>query len=406
MSTHDVIVIGGGPAGLACATALATEGVRPLVLEREAVAGGVPRHCFHPGFGIRDLHRSLSGPGYAARNVSAALEAGVEIQTSAMVTSLSSDRSMWVTSPLGRLELSAEAVVLATGARERPRAARLIAGDRPRGVYTTGQLQNLVHLQGRSIGSRAIVVGAELVSWSAVMTLHHAGCSVERVLAQVPGVETYGMVRLGAPLAFRTHLSQARVVEIHGKGEVSSVTIEHLGGGHRERIDCDTVVFTGDWIPDHELARMASLSMDRRSLGPVVDPVGRTSGSGFFAAGNLVHPVDTADVAALGGRHIASAIAVHLAGAPRPDGVPIQVDGALKWISPGQVTGEAPSRGYYLGMVDRHIRSPVVRVSQGCEEISHIRLPWPAAPGRPFRIPKRVLSQVDASASEVALRVV
>jgi pyruvate/2-oxoglutarate dehydrogenase complex dihydrolipoamide dehydrogenase (E3) component len=181
----QVLVIGGGPAGLAAATRIAAvHGV--LVIEREARAGGVPRHCDHSGFGIRDLRRVLRGPAYAEAWRSRAVAAGVEMLESAMVTEWTGEREVAVTSPAGRFTVSADAVVLATGARERPRPARLIPGDRARGVMTTGQLQQQVHLHGRSVGERAVVVGGELVSWSAVMTLREAGC---RTVAMVTPYE-------------------------------------------------------------------------------------------------------------------------------------------------------------------------------------------------------------------------
>jgi flavin-dependent dehydrogenase len=135
-----------------------------LVLDREETAGGIPRHSDHVGYGIRDLHRMMSGPAYARRLASAAANAGAAIRTRATVTGWADGRCLEVTTPQGRLRIDARAVVLATGARERPRPARLIPGDRPAGVYTTGHLQNLVHLHHGKVGSGAVVVGGELVS--------------------------------------------------------------------------------------------------------------------------------------------------------------------------------------------------------------------------------------------------
>ncbi|MDT7756824.1 MAG: hypothetical protein QOH27_2722, partial [Mycobacterium sp.] len=173
-----VAIIGGGPAGLTTAATLAPliDG-EVLVIEREAGTGGIPRHSDHPGYGIRDLKRFIGGPAYARRLTDTARGAGAHLETEAMVTGWAGDRRLQVTSPRGRRVVEADAVVLATGARERPRPARLIPGDRPDGVYTTGQLQNLVHLNHAKVGTRAVVIGAELVSWSAVMTLRKAGCA-------------------------------------------------------------------------------------------------------------------------------------------------------------------------------------------------------------------------------------
>lgn len=172
----DVLIIGGGPAGLTAAASLAPRvGGAVLVLDREAAAGGIPRHSDHLGYGIRDLRTFISGPAYARRLVDNAVRAGANVRTRAMVTGWADDRTVEVTSPEGRRQVSARVILLATGARERPRPARLVPGDRPAGVYTTGELQNLVHLHRGTPGTRAIIVGAELVSWSAALTLRKAG---------------------------------------------------------------------------------------------------------------------------------------------------------------------------------------------------------------------------------------
>ena len=198
MADGPVAVVGGGPAGLAAAVELRRRGVREVVvLEREPEAGGIPRHAKHAGFGLRDLRRPLSGPAYARRWVELAREAGVEVLEETMVTGwgeggrpaaaadgltgssrragASGPGSLELTSPRGRSTLEPAAIVLATGCRERPRSARLVPGSRPAGVMTTGMLQQLVYLRGLPAGRRALVVGAEHVSFSAILTLAHGG---------------------------------------------------------------------------------------------------------------------------------------------------------------------------------------------------------------------------------------
>ncbi|MET0703909.1 MAG: FAD-dependent oxidoreductase, partial [Mycobacterium sp.] len=331
-----VAIVGGGPAGLTAAATLAplVDG-KVLVIEREAETGGIPRHSDHPGYGIRDLRRSISGPTYARRLTDSARDAGAQLATEAMVTGWSGERDLQVTSPRGRRVVRADAVVLATGARERPRPARLIPGDRPDGVYTTGQLQNLVHLHHADVGRRAVIVGAELVSWSAVLTLRDAGCATVAMLSSYPAAEAYAAFRLpGRFLLAGPVLTRTRVVSITGKHRVESVTIENLDTGTRSTIACDTVVTTGDWIPDHELARTGGLVIDPGTRGPLVDAALRTSADGVFAVGNLLHPVDTADIAALDGKHVAAAVTAYLRGVPAPaDGVRLLVDPPLRWIS-------------------------------------------------------------------------
>ena len=405
----DVLVIGAGPAGLAAATRLRQLGVASVVvLEREAEAGGIPRHSDHAGYGVRDLRRVLTGPQYARTLTERALSAGIDLRTHAMVTGWDAHGAALVTSPLGRYSIAARVVVLATGARERPRAARLVPGDRPTGVMTTGMLQQLVHLHHQPVGTRAVVVGAELVSWSAVMTLREAGCEVVAMTTQHAQPEVYRAVstlgRLGfsVPVARRT-----RIARINGHGRVSSVELEHLDSGVRRVLECDTVVFTGGWIPDFELAQLRGVEVNSGTRGPVVDAGLRTTVPGVFAVGNVVHPVDTADVAALDGVHVAEQVLAQLAGElPTSPGVPIEVDAPFRWIAPNLVRPgdvRAP-RNRALLWSDANVAFPRIEVRQDDRVLTRRRVPWPVATGRVFRLPWDVFDAVRGDAGPVRVR--
>lgn len=400
-----VLVVGGGPSGLAAATALAPTG-EVLVVEREQRAGGIPRHSDHTGYGLRDLHRVLTGPAYAETWRQHALDAGAGLLEGAMVTGWEGERSVAVTSPRGRTTISADAVVLATGARERPRTARRIPGDRPAGVLTTGQLQNLVHLHHQPVGSHAVVVGAELVSWSAVLTLREAGCRTVAMTTRYDRSESYAAFRLAGRTALRVPvMTRTEVVRIDGRERVSAVVVRDLDTGAERSLPCDTVVMTGDWIPDHELVRSAGLDLDRGTLGPAVDGGLRTSRPGVFAVGNLLHPVDTADVAALDGTHVAASVASWLEAGTVREGIPLAVTAPLSWIAPQYIdpAAPAPPRGRLLTWCDAFVRSPVVEVRQRGALVARRRIPWPAAPGRVFRIPSSVVEEADPAGGPVVL---
>jgi len=402
-----VAIVGGGPSGLTAATALAgkVDGA-VVVIEREAETGGIPRHSDHPGYGMRDLKRFISGPAYARRLTAMAQDGGATLDTEAMVTNWVGERRLQVTSPRGIRTVTADAVVLATGARERPRPARLVPGDRPDGVYTTGQLQNLVQHHGH-VGSRALIVGAELVSWSAVLTLREAGCATAGMVSGYPRSEAYAVFRLpGRFLMDGPVFTRSRVVGISGKDRVRAAVVENTETGARTTVECDTVVFTGDWIPDHELARTGGLAMDPATRGPVVDAGLRTSCPGVFAVGNLLHPVDTADGAALDGRHVAAAVNGWLKHRDEaPKAVRIRTDGPLRWVAPQLVSAEggAAARGDLLFWVDEYRRLPRLQAVQDGRTLATKRTPWPAAPGRVYRAPWSLVADADPGGGDITV---
>ena len=403
-----VAIVGGGPSGLTAAATLAgrVDG-EVLVIEREAEMGGIPRHSDHPGYGMRDLKRFISGPAYASRLTAMAQDAGAALETEAMVTNWTGERRLQVTSPRGVRTVTADAVVLATGARERPRPARLVPGDRPDGVYTTGQLQNLVHLHHTHVGSRALIVGAELVSWSAVLTLREAGCATVGMVSAYPRSEAYTVFRMpGRFLMSGPMFTRSRIVSIDGKDRVRAAVVENIDTGSRVIVDCDTVVFTGDWIPDHELARTGGLAMDPATRGPVVDAGLRTSSPGVFAVGNLLHPVDTADGAALDGRHVAAAISSWLEHRDEPPkAVRIRTDAPLRWVAPQLVSpeGGVAARGDLLFWVDEYRRLPRLRAVQDGRTLARRRTLWPAAPGRVYRAPWSLVADADPAGGDVTV---
>jgi thioredoxin reductase len=409
MSAVDVAIVGGGPAGLTAAAELSRDRtLNVVVLERESAAGGIPRHSDHPGYGIRDLKTFISGPAYARRLTDAATGAGATVRTNTMVTGWADETSLELTSPHGRETIEASAIVLATGARERPRPARLIPGDRAAGIYTTGHLQNVVHLKHGTVGRRAVVVGAELVSYSAVLTLKHAGCQTALMTTTYPSPESYAVFNLAAktPLLGAEVATRTRLTRVIGKPVVQAVEVENLDTGARRIIDCDTVVFTGDWIPDHELVRCAGLDIDAGTLGPVVDTALRTSRPGVFAIGNLLHPVDTADIAALDGRHVADQVRDYLNGRrPATDGVRIYADAPLRWVAPSLIRpgDPAPARHRLLLWTDTLVRVPTVVAGQNGKTVGRKTLPWPASPGRVFRVPSSILNDVDPCGGPVTL---
>ena len=344
----DVLIVGAGPAGLAAAIELRRLGAgRVLVADREQEPGGVPRHSAHTGYGLRDLHRVMTGQAYARHYAAAAARAGAEIRAGTTVTGWSGDRAATLTSAAGIETVTARAMLLATGCRERPRPARLVAGDRPPGVMTTGELQQRVYLGGERRPGRALVIGAEHVSFSALVTLAHAGADVTALVTDQPRQQSYAAFALAAAARWRVPVwTSTAVRRVTGRGELAAVELADIRSGAVRVVACDTLVFTGDWIPDHELARLAGTGIDPGTRGPAVDTGLRTCVTDVFAAGNLVHAAETADVAALSGRHAARHIAAALAGDAGAQLVPVTAAPPLAWISPNAIrfagTGAVP----------------------------------------------------------------
>jgi thioredoxin reductase len=403
------VIIGGGPCGLAAAIELRRLGVEPVtVIEREREAGGIPRHSAHTGFGLRDLRTVLSGPRYAERYRELAADAGVELTLETMVTGWEGARRLTLTGPDGRREIEPPAVLLATGCRERPRSARLVPGSRPAGVMTTSTLQQLVHLRGKRVGSRAVIVGAEHVSFSAIATLAHAGASVAGLVTDLPRHQSLGAFRAGAAVRYRAPVwTRTAVTQIRGRERVESVELTELDSGRTREIDCDLVIFTADWIPDHELAVMAGCELDPGTLGPLVDPAFRTSRPGVFAAGNLVHPAEAADLCALDGRHVAAPIAAYLRGGGEwPSHTRLAARSPLAWVVPNLLleSGHAPPRDRFLLRSRGILRRPRIVVRQGGRELwrGHLRR---LVPGRSAHIPAGWSATVDPSRGPVVVGV-
>ncbi|MFE1549945.1 FAD-dependent oxidoreductase [Streptomyces sp. NPDC058718] len=396
----DVLVVGAGPAGLAAAARLAAVGAgRVEVLERERTAGGVPRHCGRPGFGADHRGRPLDGPAYARRAVRAALRGGAVVRTGVSATGWAGPLTLDVTAPTGLERIRARAVVLATGARERPRSARLVPGSRPAGVLTTGELQQTVRLFGSGgetvrdrVGRRAVVVGGEPVARHAVRTLRTAGVEVAAVVTELPRAAAgFGPVRV---------LTRTVVAELLGRGRLTGVVVRGRDG-RTAVLRCDTVVFTGDWIPDHELARAGGLVLAPGTRGPVTDGAHRTARPGVFAVGNLLHGVEPAPVAAAEGRAAAAAVLDLLAGLPAPAaGVPVATAGPVRWVTPGLL---GPATVPLLVRPERRLVRPVLTILQDGAPLRRERLRGELVPWRSVRLGPEWTSGVDPAGGPVVV---
>ena len=301
----QVAIIGSGPSGLSAAIRLKQLGATSvIVIERESTAGGIPRHCGHSAFGMREFHRILSGRNYVKKLVKQATDLGVEIRLTTTVIKCEAEGNLTLSNSRGMSVLQAQKVIICSGNRETPRAARLVSGTRPIGIVTSGALQSMVYLKGLRPFRQPVIVGTELIAFSALLTCRHAG------IKPVAMIETNNRATfwkaatllprlLGVPLHLNTSLNS-----IYGKQKVDAVEVND-GNGISRHINCDGVIFTGQFVSESSLVRSSHLQLDLASGGPVIDQYHRCSDPDYFACGNMLHPVDTAGWCWAEGRKVA-----------------------------------------------------------------------------------------------------
>lgn len=310
MKHYDLVIVGGGPAGLAAAVSARDNGIESiLIIERDKELGGILNQCIHNGFGLHTFKEELTGPEYAARFVAQVLERGIEYKINTMVvdikksTDISADKKITAMNREdGMFEVEATAVILAMGCRERSRGALNIPGYRPAGIFSAGTAQRLVNMEGYMPGREVVILGSGDIGliMARRMTLEGAKVKVVAELMPYSGGLKRNIVQCLDDFDIPLKLSHT-VVDIEGKNRVEAVTIAEVGPdrkpvpGTKERYTCDTLLLSCGLIPENELSKSAGVSLNPVTSGPVVNDSLETNIDGIFACGNVLHVHDLVD---------------------------------------------------------------------------------------------------------------
>ena len=304
MTSYDIVIVGGGPAGLAAAVSAKKAGTDSiLIIERDKELGGILNQCIHNGFGLHTFKEELTGPEYAYRFIEQVYDLGIEYKLDTMVMDISHDKVVTAMNRTeGMFQIQAGAVILAMGCRERPRGALNIPGYRPAGIYSAGTAQRLVNMEGYMPGREVVILGSGDIGLIMARRMTFEGATVKVVAELMPfsGGLKRNIVQCLDDYGIPLKLSHT-VVDIEGKERVKAVTIAEVGPdmkpipGTEERYTCDTLLLSTGLIPENELSRGAGVEMNAVTSGPVVNEILETSIPGVFACGNVLHVHDLVD---------------------------------------------------------------------------------------------------------------
>lgn len=344
----QVIIIGGGPGGLAAAAELKRNGIGDiLILEREHSLGGILRQCIHDGFGLTRFGETLSGPEYAARFIDEIKAMGIEYVTDATVIGLTADKKVTAATRDGLLIYQAKAVILAMGCRERTRGALSIPGERPSGVFTAGVAQTYINLKNKMVGRHVIILGSGDIGMIMARRMTLEGAKVEAVfeIQPYPSGLPRNIEQCLNDYDIPLYLSRT-VTKIKGHDRLEAVEVSQVDEnlkpipGTEKEYACDTLILSVGLIPENELSLMAGVELDPRTKGAIVDEFYQTTVPGVFAAGNVLHVHDLVDFVSLEAERLAKSAAQYVKDGLPEAGIRVETGGLVGYTVPQKITGK------------------------------------------------------------------